>query len=232
MQTVTPSCRVSHSSLVSVLHYSSISLQHWMDGEIEPPCVALCSWFHFYCLTICSERVTSLYIITHQANYNIPHVSLGHPDHWSVLSEDVICVWEDQVMWSWLQQVIVCGWRKYQLVIRAQRAGWVSSESSNWVRLGFVQGGEQITSRGEIVGPPYWQIKQINPFFILNPFPYHKIMKIQIPPSTQILNCTHNITPGLKRKEDAVEEEKSAQAVSACRSRLKCSLFWISFTDF
>lgn len=54
--------------------------------------------------------------------------------------------------------------------------------------------------RGGIVGPPYWQIKRINPFFILNPFPYHKIMKIQIPPSSQILNCTHNITPGLKRK--------------------------------
>lgn len=53
---------------------------------------------------------------------------------------------------------------------------------------------------GKIVGPPYWQIKRINPFFILNPFPYHKIMKIQIPPSSQILNCTHNITPGLKRK--------------------------------
>lgn len=53
---------------------------------------------------------------------------------------------------------------------------------------------------GGIVGPPYWQIKRINPFFILNPFPYHKIMKIQIPPSSQILNCTHNITPGLKRK--------------------------------
>lgn len=54
--------------------------------------------------------------------------------------------------------------------------------------------------RGGIVGPPYWQIKRINPFFILNPFPYHEIMKIQIPPSSQILNCTHNITPGLKRK--------------------------------
>ena len=62
---------------------------------------------------------------------------------------------------------------------------------------------------GKIVGPPYWQIKRINPFFILNPFPYHKIMKIQIPPSSQILNCTHNITPGLKRKRGRKKKKNS-----------------------
>lgn len=83
---------------------------------------------------------------------------------------------------------------------------------------------------GKIVGPPYWQIKRINPFFILNPLSYHKIMKIQIPPSSRILNCTHNITPGLKRKRG--RGKKTAQAFSPRRSWLKCSLFWISFSSF
>lgn len=81
---------------------------------------------------------------------------------------------------------------------------------------------------GEIVGPPYWQIKQINPFFILNPFSYHKIMKIQIPPSSQILNCTHNITPGLKRKRGREKKKKNlAQACSPreCGSSALCFEF-------
>lgn len=48
---------------------------------------------------------------------------------------------------------------------------------------GFVQRGERISSQGRVpVSPPYWQIKRLNPFFIINPFPYHTIMKIQIPP--------------------------------------------------
>ena len=67
--------------------------------------------------------------------------------------------------------------------------------------LGFNKEDNISLPGGKIVGPPYWQIKWINPFFILNPFPYHKIMKIQIPPSSQMLNCTHDITPGLKRKK-------------------------------
>lgn len=79
----------------------------------------------------------------------------------------------------------------------------VSLANSNWVRLRLLQGREHITFWGWLVGPPYWQIKQINPFFMLNPFPYHKIMKIQIPPFSQIWNCSQNITPGVKRKKNS-----------------------------
>lgn len=74
--------------------------------------------------------------------------------------------------------------------------------------LGLYKEDNTLLPGGKIVGPPYWQIKRINPFFIFNPFPYHKIMKIQIPPSSQILNCTHNITPGLKRKRGRKKKKK------------------------
>lgn len=50
-------------------------------------------------------------------------------------------------------------------------------------------------------------------------------MKIQIPPSSQILNCTHNITPGLKRKRGRKNENNRPSAVADRGSSALCFEF-------
>lgn len=177
------------------------SLCHTTVNECQPFHCLLwwTTWLYLHSLPG-SFSATSLYTITYLGNYCITHVSFSSSKH-------LIFIF---LLYTRYYRSISTGDRSWEVRVRYY---WAVPLIKTWcdqikflqrivigLYLGLYKEKNISLPGGKIVGPPYWQIKRINPFFILNPFPYHKIMKIQIPPSSQILNCTHNITPGLKRK--------------------------------